>query len=316
MKILDVITCIANPTPWKSRTALARTVIPKWLEEQNVRVTLIEVAYGDRDYELTDLAQGNDRIRYIQTKAFTPVWSKEMCWNLGVIHAPHDAQHFMFADADIIYRKRGWAKEVIFALGLYPLVHPWSTCYDLGPNDNHVQVHRSFGKLYREGKPVTPSDGKWWTHDGGPYEYSHTGYALAMTRQTYDHIGGIFDLGAMGSGDHHFFYASIGEAHKSVPEGVHPNYVHALNAYQGRLLTHVGKKIGYVPFDIEHLHHGPKRMRGYNTRWKIFTDHRFDPFVDLRPNSYGLKDFSGNKPDMEYEWDAYLRSRMEDANIE
>ena len=42
---------------------------------------------------------------------------------------------------------------------------------------------------------------------------------------------------------------------------------------------------------------------------------RFNPLEDLRRNSFGVLEFDGNKPELEREFDRYLRSRQEDANI-
>jgi hypothetical protein len=46
----------------------------------------------------------------------------------------------------------------------------------------------------------------------------------------------------------------------------------------------------------------------------MFERHKFDPTTDVKRNRWGVLDFAGNKPDLEREWDAYLRSRNEDVN--
>jgi hypothetical protein len=43
--------------------------------------------------------------------------------------------------------------------------------------------------------------------------------------------------------------------------------------------------------------------------------YKFNPYVDLKKNTFGVIEFAGNKPDLEREFDNYLRSRMEDSNI-
>jgi hypothetical protein len=51
---------------------------------------------------------------------------------------PHDAKYIGTFDADIHFRKSGWAAEAIHALQLYPVAQPWKTVYDLGPKDDHL----------------------------------------------------------------------------------------------------------------------------------------------------------------------------------
>jgi hypothetical protein len=47
----------------------------------------------------------------------------------------------------------------------------------------------------------------------------------------------------------------------------------------------------------------------------MFIEHQFNPHADLKRNSYGVLEFSGNKPDLERMFDNYLRDREEDSNI-
>ena len=62
------------------------------------------------------------------------------------------------------------------------------------------------------------------------------------------------------------------------------------------------------------MFHGSKVNRSYTDRWGMFVRHVFDPFTDLKRNTYGVIEFAGNKPGLEREWMLYLRAREEDAN--
>ena len=71
-----------------------------------------------------------------------------------------------------------------------------------------------------------------------------------------------------------------------------------------------------MPGTIEHRWHGDKTRRANLSRWDKFIEHQFNPHADLkRRNSYGVLEFSGNKPDLERMFDNYLRDREEDSNI-
>jgi len=311
--MLDIVTVIANPLLWKSRVATARRAIGSWLEEPEVRVTLVECAYGDRPYELEDFA-GYPRITYVPVRAKTLVWNKENLMNIGFARSPEDARYFGSFDADIVFRRPGWAREVINALHLYPVIQPWEICYDLGPNDELIGVHKSFASLLHAGQPVAPNGPKMWKSDGGPYEYPHSGYAWAYTREVLDKLGGLFEVGGMGSGDHHMALALAGFGDKSVHGKANGNYLNAVQRWEARAREHVKGKVGALPFAVEHIFHGSKVRRNYVGRWDMFVQHQFDPVNDLIRNSWGVLEFSGDKPELERAFDRYLRSRNEDAN--
>lgn len=313
METLYVVTCVSNPLRWNSRIALARAAIKDWLSEPNVHVTLAECAYGSRGYDLADLA--SDRVTHVPLRATTMVWSKESLLNIAISRLPPGAEKIATLDADITFRRKGWATETLAALDLYPVIQPWDTAYDLGPHDEHIQMHKSFASLWHAGKPVVPTGAKFWTFDGGPYIYSHTGFAWGYTRKTLDRIGGLFEVGGMGSADHHQAYALVGSHEKSLPGGVSAGYRNALAAWAARAAAEVNYKLGFVHGTIEHPHHGSKSRRFYTSRWEMFLSHSFDPVTDLKKNTMGVVEFSGSKPKLEREWDNYLRSRDEDSNV-
>ena len=312
-RVLDIVTVVSNPLGWASRIKLARNAINSWLSEPDVRITLVECAYGSRGFELADLHL-NPRITYVPVRATTLVWNKENLMNIGISRLQPDANYIATFDADIKFRRPGWAAATIHALDLYPVVQPWDKCYDLGPNDEHITTHSSFASVYHSGGPVVATDKAFWQSDGGPYAYPHTGFAWAYTRATLDKIGGLFEAGGMGSGDHHMALALVGKADQSVPGGTNQSYIDMLMRWQGGALAHVNGKIGSLQGTIEHWFHGRKWQRYYLSRWDMFVKHGFDPINDLKRNTFGVLEFAGNKPALEQEFDRYLRSRHEDVN--
>jgi hypothetical protein len=204
---------------WKSRILLARAAIANWLREPNVHVTIVEAAHGERGYDLADLGEPT-RVTHVPVRATTLAWSKENCLNIAISRLPHDAKFIGTFDADIHFRKSGWAAEAIHALQLYPVVQPWKTAYDLGPNDDHLHAHVSFASTFHAGKPVVPKGTKFWNYNVGPYDYPHSGFAWCWVRQALDKIGGLFELGGMGAGDHHMALGLAGLADYSVPEEI------------------------------------------------------------------------------------------------
>lgn len=310
-ELLHVVTAIANPVRWESRIRLARDAIREWLND-GVHVYLVECAYGDRPHDLTNIDHPN--FHHIGVRARTLVWNKECLINIGIARVPHDAKHIGTFDADIHFRDRQWAQEAVHELQLYPVIQPWSDCYDLGPRDQHIAHHVSFCRQFFHGQPVIPGGKNFWKSDSGPYLYPHSGYAWCWNRNVLDETCGLLEVGGMGSGDHHCALSLVGAAHASMPKGTSEEYARHVYQWQARALKAVNKKIGFTWGTIEHAFHGKKADRKYVPRWDMFVKHQFSPFTDLIRNSYGVLEFAGNKPALEREFDNYMRSRAEDTN--
>jgi hypothetical protein len=304
---LDVITARFNPLRWEAPDRHYRDWATHILDS-GARLTVAEVQYGERPF-VCDLPGVN----HIGLRADSWAWSKENALNEAVKRLP-DAQYLLFADADVFWRKPGWAAETVHALQHYRVVQPWTRALDLGPNDSLIQVHTSFADCYMQGLPLVSGGEKFWKFDGGYAEYPHTGYALACVREFLDWTGGLFELGGMGSGDHHMLLGITGNVERSWPAGTSETYKAHLLRWQDRAGRFVNGRLGVVPGIIEHRFHGSKAKRGYLSRWDMFVRHGFDPDTDLKRNSWGVLEWAGNKPELEREWDLYLRSRREDDN--
>jgi hypothetical protein len=306
--LLHVFTARANPLRWRAPDALYQKFARHMLQS-GVHLHVVECQYGDRPFTCE-----MDGVDHIGVRARTMIWNKECLLNLGIRRVPQ-ARYIAWIDADIMFRRPDWAAETVHALQLYDVVQPWSTAYDLGPNDEHMAVHQSFARILQDGGPVSPRGKKFWQGDGGPYAYPHSGYAWAMTRQAFDWLGGLFDVGGMGSGDYHMAQALAGRAECTLPEGTHPNYRRHVMRWQERAQRHINGNVGCLPGTIEHGFHGAKQRRNYVGRWDMFLKHAFDPDEDLKLNSFGVCELSGNKPALRRDFDRYLRHRAEDQNV-
>lgn len=312
---LHIVTAVANPIRWKSRIALTRAAIASWLSEPQIDITIVECAYGAGDYELDDMGK-HERITHVPVRATTIAWAKENLLNIGIHRLPHCAEYVALFDADIIYRKSGWAGEVLKDLQLYPVIQPWKMCYDLGPNDEHLAAFQSFASLYHKGSRVIPRfDPRTLVLTNSPYAYPHPGYCWAWQLGVLGRIGGLFELGACGAADHHMALALIGKSDASLPHGINADYVKFLKAWESRAVAQVNKKMGFCHQTIEHPYHGRKSDRKYNWRWRVLLDNDFNPITDLKKNQYGVIEWSGNKPELERLWDNYMRERQEDCNV-
>ena len=108
--------------------------------------------------------------------------------------------------------------------------------------------------------------------------------------------------------------AFVGEPHRGPHGACSPGYLDAVDAWCRRAARVVDGDLGYVNGTIEHFFHGAKDKRRYKDRWQILIDHGFDPRRDLRLNSHGVHELTGDKPALARAFDGYFRQRDEDAN--
>lgn len=304
-ELLHVFSARFNPIRWETPQKLFEQWTSHMLDS-GVKLTIIEVQYGERPF-CCDISP---HINHIGLRADSWAWTKENLINIGIARVP-EAKYICWHDSDVWHRRPSWAVETVHALQHYRFIQPWSDAYDLGPHDEHLAHFKSFCWAVAHGKTLVP-DRHGWKHCYDPYP--HPGYVWASTRRVLEYPGGLFELGGMGASDHAMALALVGKAVASAPKNSNPAYIEALKTWQDRLLPAVNGRIGYVHGTIEHHFHGAKKSRGYLSRWSMFLRHGFDPISDLKRNTFGVLEFAGNKPELEREWDLYLRSRNEDSN--
>lgn len=305
MKTLDVISVYSNPIRWESRKKVHKEFEEHMLDS-GVRLTTVECAFWDRPYELED----HKHINRVKVRSSSVLWNKENLMRIGASRVAEDAQYLGFVDADICFRKHHWASEAVHALQHWHVIQPWANCYDLGPNDEHLEAHHSFVKEWWNGNPMT--QGINAKHS--PYRFAHCGYAWCWTREAYEWVGGLLQIGALGAGDHHMAHGLIGKAHMSLPGFISHGYQRHVMEWQHRALRHINFSLGWTPGTIEHRWHGRKADRQYVDRWDIIKRHRYDPDHDIKFNAHGVMELTGNKPMLTMDLEKYFRQRNEDAN--
>lgn len=306
--MLHVFTARSNPLGWKQPHKLYEKFAHHMLAS-GVVLHVVECAYGEREFECRIPG-----VNHIGVRAATMIWNKECLLNLGVNRVPH-AKYIAWVDADIHFRNPTWAEDTVNALQLYDVVQPWTTAYDMGPKDEQMAVHTSFAKVLHDRGPTRPGGKNWWKGDGGPYTYPHSGYAWAATRKAWDGLGGLLDIGGMGSGDYHMALGLIGEADSTMPHGTTESYRRHVMRWQARAKRHVDGNVGFVHGGVEHGFHGSKPKRNYIGRWDMFVEHQFCPDDDLVRNAHGVYELAPGKPALRRDFDRYLRLRDEDANV-
>jgi len=267
---LHVIAVISNPCNYARRHVLANQFLRRMQEEPNVRVYVVElVYYTHQPFCVARL----DCAQHLQLRMtdVPPLWHKENLVNIGVAKLlPPTWKAMAWIDADIEFESHTWASDTLRVLnGHADIVQLFSHAVDMDASGAAMRVFTSFGYQYTHGVPWAPV---------GSTNFWHSGFAWAVTRRAYEKMGGLFELGVVGSGDMHMALACIGGAARALVSGAHASYRDALAALDARMST---LRLCYVPGVVRHYFHGSKSNRKYGERWKIFVSHGYDPATHI-----------------------------------
>ena len=271
---LNVIAVISNPCLFAKRYILMKEFINRiQLEDDNVNLFIVELAYGDQRFLITD--KKNPKHLQIRTKC--PLWHKENMINLGVKYLlPKNYKAFAWIDADIEFDSPAWALDALKLLnGSHDIVQLFSHCIDMDPSKMAMNVFNSAGFQFSKNK----------THVSKGINYSHPGYAWAITRKAYERIGGLYENSILGAGDHIMLLCLLGNGAKSINQNCSNDYKEDVLEFQRNVQT---LRFGYVPGLIRHYYHGSKKNRKYQERWQILVKHEYSPFKHLTRDEKGI----------------------------
>jgi hypothetical protein len=300
---LYVVMVIDNPEMFASRYKHYHTVA-KHVEDSGAILYTVEVAIGDRHFEVTEA--GNPR--HIQLRGKTSLWRKENLQNIGVAHLPHDWKYVALCDADIINTRPDWVQATIQALQRYDAVQLFST-YSCLKSDHTVESTNN-GFVYVWQLPGTaPDSNDYNAIHGAP------GGEWAYSRHAWDTLEGMLQTPILGSADWYMAYALAGLRDSVKDEELQrcaPEYIRSINEW-GERAKSLNANIWYVQNHALHYWHGSIASRGYGWRPKILATHTFNPYQDVKQEHTGLLELRPNKPGMRNEINAYFRSRNEDS---
>lgn len=323
--VLDVVCAISNPVRYRTRYDLFRA-FEKHMKCSGVRLTVVECAFGDRPFEITQA----DNPRHVQLRSREELWLKENLLNIGISRLPSDWKYVAWVDADITFQRPDWAQETIQALQHWDIVQPFSHSINMGPTyhplfDSHrkgeVEQRKIVASWLYCAFNQIPKDGvkrRFLRDDGLGQDYTittpshvwHSGFAWAARREAIDQIGGLLDWAILGSADRHMADMMIGfdDWNPKLSEG----YRRMLDITKERFDALKGN-YGFVDGLVTHHYHGKLVNRMYTDRWKILFRHQFCPIRDLKRDWQGLWQLSGNKPELRDDIRRYFRARQEDS---
>ena len=290
----------------------------------NVELHLIELAYGDRPFDIADPElYPND----IALRTRHELFHKENLLNLAVARFPPAWKYGAIIDADFHFTRHDIALETIHQLQHYDFVQMFSSYLDVTGEsirgEGHLPIgHPKKGFVYtyiENDFHLPPGFEKNGTHHNGyPYDHRHrgapgaTGGAWAFRRSAWETVGGLLDRCILGSNDWFMAFGLVGDP------GTFPfvkayttGYREYIETWQERAAL-LKKNVGYVDGFALHHFHGPKTRRAYGTRDKILVDNKYNPYRDVFPDYQGVLQLTSEKPRLRDEIRRYFLTRSED----
>jgi len=271
---LHVVICISNPCLYARRYILIKEFIQRMeLEETDIILYVVEYAYGKQQFIITDAKNPH----HLQIRTPTPIWHKENMINVGIRNLlPASWKAVAWIDADIEFENPSWVKDTLRILnGTSDIVQLFSHAVDMNQNEETMNIFTGFGHQFVKGMPYSKQLVRFW----------HPGYAWACTRKAYEKMGGLFEVGILGSGDNIMALSYVKKGLKAINENSSDDYKQAVLDFQERVKN---LRLGYVPGVVRHYYHGSKKNRRYHDRWQVLLKYGFSPDLHLTYDNNGV----------------------------
>lgn len=300
---LHVIVVTSNYNHYKSRDRLIIEFIQRMESENNVALYVVELSY-DGDFRITD--SNNKNHLQLNTTPSNIWWHKENLMNIGVQKLlPPDWKAFAWIDSDIEFENEHWVTDTLRLLTKYDVVQLYSHALDMYEDMKFYTKESSVAYHWERRRYIDCA------HE---YDWSHPGYAFAMTRITYEKIGGFIDI-TLGCQDILLIHGITKNFKTFYCYLESYTFTENYNRYLEEKFMRIADAnlcMGYVPGVVRHHFHGNKRNRQYLERVILLVKHAFDPFQHMSYDENGLlllrQDLTGLQNDLRM----FMTNRKED----
>lgn len=299
--LLYVILPYFNYCHYHRRLELFSEFVGRYAGTRGVRLVVVEGTIKGETFQLPSFSRV---FLHIKVELPDQVWIKENLINLGVKHLPVGWKYMAWVDADLTFLNTNWVQDTVRLLGEVDVVQLFHTAINMGPEGEAMKIDQSF--CYMALKSNRPY------HKNAKYGFWHPGFAWAMTRESYEKLGGLLDCAILGSGDRHMALSLIGKGAWSYHGGVTEGYREKVRLFEEKCF---GLRFGYVPGTILHHFHGSLKDRQYVDRWLILVRHKYDPFKDIYYDKNGLLKLNIEGRRMQEDIRGYFMGRKEDNKV-
>jgi hypothetical protein len=205
------------------------------------------------------------------------LFSKENILNLTI--NKYNSPYIFWIDADVKFSDPYWHDKAIEKLQHYDVLQLFAHSYHMDCN-NHI-IESAPGYIYNQQVKQ---------------KHGHTGYAWAMTRQAFEHVGGLFEYNILGSGDGVMARCFL---QKEIPSSAQAKQMHPKQSFFAYSEGHEtvirqyynkckGLKVGYLDNTVQHEYHGEINRRMYTDRYNIYDAHNYDPLTMIERTDQGI----------------------------
>lgn len=284
------------------------------LKRQGLRLLIVELAFGDRPFELGEAVA--DQV--VRVRSNTVLWHKERLLNLGMQNLPETCDKVAWLDGDILFENDNWVTETSELLNEYIVVQPFSIAWSLPPGFERRLPHMA-DKDFRAQSVTLP--GAVYSHvvaysrqdlTGG-----HTGFAWSARRSLLKKWG-LYERSILGGADHiiaaamyHPFDAE--PTQRWLQEFCPAAQLEELSLWYRQFHLAVERSVYFTNGTILHLWHGNSANRRYLERHGILCDAEFDPRKDISLDANQCWQWCSNKPELHRRVREYFWGRKEDG---
>lgn len=303
---LWVISCYFNPCRYRTKRQNF-DIFKKGMERSGVNLLVVELAFGDEEYELPE----SDQV--LRLRGNGVMWQKERLLNIAAATLPKDCTKVAWFDNDLIFDDPRWVERTSKALDKHVLIQPFTSCVRMERGQRQYSPDGEIFEGYThsfERAPHLARHGKFGVH-------GHTGFAWAARRELFEECG-LYEPCLTGSGDHlmaHGFAGGFAQS-QCLPHiiGDQPAYRQHFARWARRARDVVDGKIGSIPGTLLHLWHGDTVDRRYNEMNKQFMTFDFNPDQHLTYDESGLLEWSDEAPKRLRDWaETFFWIRREDG---
>lgn len=327
---LHIVGVYSNPFRWKARRHHFNDFVRHMRNTPNVRLYIVELAYGDRPFEVTDAADP----QCIQLRTDCEMFHKENLVNIGVQRFPAGWKYGGYSDGDFHFTRHDWAIEAIHMLQHHEFVQLFSNYADLTPatatSDTGHRMMRSNSSFawnylhqdeFKAMKLTKQSTDPYYgqaipSANQFPFGFppGAPGGAWAWTKPAFNTVQGMLDTCIMGSADWWMAFGLIGQVTMLQGDSTIRNYNDDIRNWQKRAAA-LTANIGCVDNFAVHFYHGATGNRAYGTRESILRDFQFNSRYDITKDWQGVYRWTGNKPGLRDASRKIFLNRHEDDSL-
>lgn len=231
-------------------------------------------------------------------KSNQKLFLKENLLNLIINRHLDNTPYIFWIDADVKFSDANWHNKAIELLNDYDVIQLFTHSHHLDCNNQIIES--APGYIYNQ--QVNQRHG-------------HTGYAWAMTREAFKHLGGLYEYNIIGSGDGVMARCflqkdipSFTQAKQIQPKQSFFTYSEGHETVIGEFYNKCkGLKVGYLDNIVQHEYHGEISRRMYTERYNIYDVHNYDPLTMIERADQGVIQIRDTYTSMTHDIELFLQ---------